>query len=86
MKSFLADLLSVLFLKVKHLVQKLFFDFLNLEAFQMEFSCAISPSPFAELTWLLGNLSIIGTTVEVNIMKVNVNIMKAVIIKQLKNE
>ena len=35
MKSFLAYLLSILFLNAKHLVRKLFFDFLNLQTSQM---------------------------------------------------
>ena len=51
MKSFLADLLSILFLNAKHLVQKLFFDFLNLEASQMGSNFLVLFHHLLSLNW-----------------------------------
>ena len=68
MKSFLGDSLSILFLNAKHPVRKLFFDFLNLEAFQMGSNFLMLFYHLLSLNWskyLLGNVSVIGTATSV---------------------
>ena len=51
MKSFLADLLSNFSLNAKHLVRKLFFDFLNLETSQMRSNFLVLYHHLLLLNW-----------------------------------